>query len=288
VTIKELKLWIIRFIQLIIFPILIGYCNWESIEAISRPQMIPGEPTPLVEYLEPLAKWERVQYEIFQALLRQIKKVNIGTESKKQLEHKKLDPSLPIAHSKTSVPIMGALITDSTGTNTVVHPETGILTSGDFSAVEDAATEYALEIKKVPFLAVTQKDKLHSFAQRLQANNQFEKKLPRSVAIIYRLFAAALLLSKSENMLTPIRQCLPWLQRSIEHYTEFKDNREIQASQAFLNEILVGQIKSVNMEIFTHHCFRVAMVEATEEEVKVLSKQAVENIARMTKEMEKL
>ena len=61
--------------QLVIFPILVGYCDWESIDAISRPQMMPGEPTPLVEYLEPLAKWEKVQYEIFQALQRQIKKI---------------------------------------------------------------------------------------------------------------------------------------------------------------------------------------------------------------------
>jgi hypothetical protein len=61
--------------QLILFPILVGYCAWESIEALSRPQMVPGEPTPLVEYLEPLAKWERVQYDIMQALLRQIEKI---------------------------------------------------------------------------------------------------------------------------------------------------------------------------------------------------------------------
>jgi hypothetical protein len=61
--------------QLVIFPILVGYCGWESIDALSRPQMMPGEPTPLVEYLEPLARWERVQYEILQALLRQIEKL---------------------------------------------------------------------------------------------------------------------------------------------------------------------------------------------------------------------
>lgn len=69
--------------QLIIFPILVGYCNWESIEAISRTQMMPGEPTPLVEYLEPLAKWERVQHEIYQALLRKIGKLKKEREGDK-------------------------------------------------------------------------------------------------------------------------------------------------------------------------------------------------------------
>ena len=61
--------------QLVIFPILVGYCAWESVEALSRPQMMPGKPTPLVEYLEPPAKWDSVQYEILQALLRQIEKL---------------------------------------------------------------------------------------------------------------------------------------------------------------------------------------------------------------------
>jgi hypothetical protein len=169
----------------------------------------------------------------------------------------------------------------------IVHPETGTLTSGDFSAVEDTAAEYASEVKKVPFLAVIKKDKLQEFAQRLQGNNQFEKRVPRSVAIIYRLYAAALLLSKSENIMTPTRQCVPWLQRSIELFTDFKDKKELQASQVFLNGILIGQAESVSAEIFMHHCFRVAMVDATEEEVNILSEQAIENLNRVINNMNK-
>jgi len=81
--------------QLVIFPILVGYCDWESVEALSRPQMMPGEPTPLVEYLEPLAKWERVQYEIFQALLRQIEKLRKEPEPPKPVSPPRTEPPPP-------------------------------------------------------------------------------------------------------------------------------------------------------------------------------------------------
>jgi TIR domain len=123
--------------RLVIFPILVGYCNWESIEAISRPQMLPGEPTPLVEYLEPLAKWERVQHEIFQALRRQIEKITTlmskpGAQTPIP-EHTppafKPDPPVPKLIPKQSpgghssepyAPIVGLLIMDSKGVETTL------------------------------------------------------------------------------------------------------------------------------------------------------------------------
>jgi hypothetical protein len=85
--------------QLVIFPILVGYCDWESVEALSRPQIMPGEPTPLVEYLEPLAKWERVQYEILQALLRQLEKLRKEPEPPNAVS-----PPTPEPPSPESIP----------------------------------------------------------------------------------------------------------------------------------------------------------------------------------------
>jgi hypothetical protein len=82
--------------QLVIFPILVGYCDWESVDALSRPQMMPGEPTPLVEYLEPLAKWERVQHDILQALLRQIEKLKNERKGPEPVLQHRPEPPMPL------------------------------------------------------------------------------------------------------------------------------------------------------------------------------------------------
>lgn len=61
--------------ELVAIPILMDYCDWDVVEFLSRPQMIPGEPTPLVEYRESEARWSKVQHEIHKAIQRQIRKL---------------------------------------------------------------------------------------------------------------------------------------------------------------------------------------------------------------------
>jgi uncharacterized protein YndB with AHSA1/START domain len=61
--------------SLIVVPILVGHCNWQNIPLLSKPQMVPGKPTPLIKYLESPAEWDQVQEEIFLAIQRQVEKV---------------------------------------------------------------------------------------------------------------------------------------------------------------------------------------------------------------------
>ncbi|MCC6795798.1 MAG: TIR domain-containing protein [Candidatus Hydrogenedentes bacterium] len=61
--------------ELIVVPILVGHCNWQNVRMLSRPQMVPGKPTPLISYLDSPAEWDRVQEEIFSAIERQVERV---------------------------------------------------------------------------------------------------------------------------------------------------------------------------------------------------------------------
>ncbi|MCC6154418.1 MAG: TIR domain-containing protein [Candidatus Hydrogenedentes bacterium] len=61
--------------ELIVVPILVGHCNWQNVRMLSRPQMVPGKPTPLISYLDSPAEWDRVQEEIFSAIERQVDRV---------------------------------------------------------------------------------------------------------------------------------------------------------------------------------------------------------------------
>ena len=140
-----------------------------------------------------------------------------------------------------------------------------------------------MQIWKNPFIAVTEKENLRTFAQRLSENKQFENELPRSAAIIYRLYASSLLLTQSQSLIDQTKQSLPWLQKSLELYPGFEDIKELKDSKSFFNEMVTGQMKDVDAGIYIRHNIRVAMIEATEEEVNVMAEQILENIIAIKK-----
>lgn len=61
--------------ELIVVPILVGHCNWQGVKLLSRPQMVPGKPTPLISYLDSPGEWDRVQEDIFCAIETQVERV---------------------------------------------------------------------------------------------------------------------------------------------------------------------------------------------------------------------
>ena len=56
-------------------PILVGNCKWQSISLLEERQMLPGGPTPLIEYVNDIAKYDRVRYELIQAIESIVKKL---------------------------------------------------------------------------------------------------------------------------------------------------------------------------------------------------------------------
>ena len=73
--------------ELIIIPILVGYCDWQTIPSLSKPQMIPGGPTPLVKFLGKPDEWDQVQYEILTQVQQQIRKIRDGSVAPSALTH---------------------------------------------------------------------------------------------------------------------------------------------------------------------------------------------------------
>jgi hypothetical protein len=130
-------------------------------------------------------------------------------------------------------------------------------------------------------LAAFQKEALKGFAQRLQENNIFENKLPRAVSIVYRLYSAAILLTQSNDLIDQTQQGMPWLKKSLELNAGFKDIKELQNVNNFFVELLTGQIKNIDLEIFVRHNIRVAMIEATEEEVTTAAQQIVKEVIKI-------
>ena len=91
--------------ELIVVPILVGHCNWQNVRMLSRPQMVPGKPTPLISYLDSPAEWDRVQEEIFSAIERQVDRVRDKYHLQAPVRHEStFDASATITHLSGALP----------------------------------------------------------------------------------------------------------------------------------------------------------------------------------------
>lgn len=66
-----------------IFPVLLEPCDWQEIEFISSLHIVPGNPTPLIEFTENEIGWTKVRHEILTSLKKKIEKIR---------EFKNIDP----------------------------------------------------------------------------------------------------------------------------------------------------------------------------------------------------
>ena len=62
--------------ELIVIPILAEPCSWDEIEFLSARHMIPGEPTPLVDYVESVREWAHARDEILKEIRKTIEGPN--------------------------------------------------------------------------------------------------------------------------------------------------------------------------------------------------------------------
>ncbi|GEM_PF-4381751 len=59
-----------------VFPILLEPTDWEEIEFISTLQLVPGKPTPLIEFTDNERNWIRVKSDLLKALKKKIDKIS--------------------------------------------------------------------------------------------------------------------------------------------------------------------------------------------------------------------
>lgn len=59
--------------QMVVIPILIEPCEWNDLDFISSRQMLPGEPTPLIDYVDSEREWAHVRFEILSGIKQRLK-----------------------------------------------------------------------------------------------------------------------------------------------------------------------------------------------------------------------
>jgi hypothetical protein len=58
-----------------VVPILVGSCGWDEDDFLHDFQILPGKPTPLIDYTESEARWDKVRFEILDGLKKLVKRI---------------------------------------------------------------------------------------------------------------------------------------------------------------------------------------------------------------------
>lgn len=130
------------------------------------------------------------------------------------------------------------------------------------------------------------KPELQPVATRLWGDPRFEEQVPRETALIYRLYAAALLLSRGDDPRSVIQDALPWLRKALAVDEGIKDYRELRQAERFLTGLAEGRVKQEKVETVLMHQFRVAMPEASADDVMARVREAVAMLLPLMKPSE--
>jgi len=63
--------------KLAVVPVLVEQCSWEEDDFLSARQMLPGKPTPLINYTEREADWAQVKFDLLDGIKKLVKKIRV-------------------------------------------------------------------------------------------------------------------------------------------------------------------------------------------------------------------
>jgi hypothetical protein len=85
--------------QMTVIPVLLSPCDWQQYAQIEKYHILPGQPTPLVNYIRSDAEWEDAKHQILTAILNQAVKIRAIRAA--EIPHSELQPEAINAHGTT-------------------------------------------------------------------------------------------------------------------------------------------------------------------------------------------
>lgn len=144
------------------------------------------------------------------------------------------------------------------------------LTSDETSTLQAQGFHYAAELRREPAAASAFKADIEPIAKRIWEDPRYEQKAPQSAALIYRLYAATLLMQRPPDgdITKGVESALPWIKKAVELDDEAGDHDELRQALGFLEQLVEGKVRDVELGEMLGHEFRVAMPGAKQEEVE--------------------
>lgn len=147
------------------------------------------------------------------------------------------------------------------------------LLASDLAKIRGEALRFSFNIGREPIFASMHAAELRTLAERLWADHRYQKQDPKSAALIYRLYSAALLFAPKADPWTRAGDALPWLERAIVVDHKIEDFEDLVSARDYLTQMVNGTIDSPPVETVMNHQFRVAMPGAPFEAIAAQSKQ---------------
>ena len=138
----------------------------------------------------------------------------------------------------------------------------------DIDLIKSLAAEYERKIKSLPSAAAAYKEKLRLLIDKFDSDPSYEIQAPEQVATIYRLYAATFIFGPDPANISVFKSCVIYLEKALTYKNNFSDVAQLRNAISFFNEIASGKIAKVNLEIALNHNFRIAMINASDQEVQ--------------------
>jgi hypothetical protein len=152
------------------------------------------------------------------------------------------------------------------------------LTSSEIEKIKAQYLSYAAKIEGGlgPAASSIYNEPMKSLVNQLIADERYEKQIPRETALIYRMYGATFLFTQSSDILSKIKDALPWITRAVRIDKTVKDFSELENAESYLNELATGKVPNVDAKTLFTHEFRVAMPEANDSDVEKQAQTAID------------
>jgi hypothetical protein len=161
------------------------------------------------------------------------------------------------------------------------------ITVEEIDTVRAQGFSYAAKIRKMPMASSVYAAQLKPLAEKLWADDRYADQAPKESVLIFRLYAATLLLTRPAggDFIGQVRGAMPWLKKAIavdeRSEPRSKDYEDVKAAQQFFASVAEGKMPNVKASVMLTHQFRVAMPEADETDVQKKVEEAVKLILEM-------
>jgi hypothetical protein len=150
--------------------------------------------------------------------------------------------------------------------------------------IREKSLSLAVKLRPLPMSAFIFRKEVEPLARRLSTDSELEKSAGRSAAVLYRLFAGAILLDPAGQIKDSTREALPWLKRALATFPAFEDVAELRRAQVFFEGLLVPLRRDVEMKHVLKNEFRLVMIDAPETEVDAVTEKALAVVVDMIRQ----
>lgn len=170
-----------------------------------------------------------------------------------------------------------------------VRPPPPPLTSYEISTLRAQGFNFAVKIRGGggygPGAASVFKSEIEPIANKIWADQRYEQQAPHESALIFRLYAATLLIERpvDDNIMKVIKNALPWVRKAVVLDDKAGDHGELKRAVSFLDQVAQGKFKNVKLSVMLKHQFRVAMPGAKPAEIEKHVQSMVQLMKKLVK-----